>query len=750
MHWNGSTRRRVHVCAFAAGVAAIHVAMGLMLIQPVETQGLQFFVAVNGSAAGTGTIDKPWDLQTALNHPPIVAPGSTISIRGGTYKGHFVSRLNGTSSAPIIVRNHAGERVTIDNPSDCDTINMISSYTWYWGLELASSGVKRKTPYSGSYCGQQLDVRLDRGIAFRNNGSFNKIINCVIHDNQQGVGNWGTWTNNPGLEVYGTLIYYNGGEQTGGTRDGWGLGHGTYVLSKSTGATRLADNIVHTNFVTGIRVGDEGVFNPHVEGNVSYLNGDHMTKTGGRNLYVGGGNNYDSNPSAYVPMSGAVIRRNYTYYRPNPLGYGPGNLGYSEGLHAGLWWPGASGEIVGNYLAGKGGGDTLALGYWNHFTTTRCDGNTIYGMANAYATQQCQSGINTYYSARPSNAVFVRPNAYEPGRAHLVIYNWQMLPAVQVNLATAGLSEGETFEIRDAMNYYGAPVTGGVYTASSPVVSVSMQGLTRAPMAGEADVSVAYRPLPHSAPEFGAFILVPGGSGAVEAPPPPPPPAYSCDTINSGSFFGCYFDNKDFTDLRFTRTDPAINFDWGNGSPDTRVGADTFSVRWQGRFDFTAGDYDFTVSNDDGVRVYLDDVQIIDRWVDQTAAPYTVRGPVAAGTHTIRMEYYENAYAASARLTWTKLATAPGAPRNLTAKRSNMKVTLTWAAPTTGGPFTGYRIEAGKASGASTYVKTLGNVTTVTLTDLGVGRHYIRVRAINSTGVGPASNEVSVRLYDDD
>src|SRR5688500_10509159 len=179
MHWGGSTRRRVQVCAIAAGVAAIYVAMGLMLIQTVETRGLQFFVAVNGSATGTGAIDRPWDLRTALNHPAVVTPGSTIWIRGGTYTGHFVSRLNGTSSAPIIVRNYQGERVTLDNASDCDTLNAVSSYTWYWGLELTSSGTKRRTPYFESYCGNTFSVHLDRGIGFRNSGSFNKLINSV-------------------------------------------------------------------------------------------------------------------------------------------------------------------------------------------------------------------------------------------------------------------------------------------------------------------------------------------------------------------------------------------------------------------------------------------------------------------------------------------------------------------------------------------------------------------------------------------
>ncbi len=68
----------------------------------------------NGSPSGNGSINSPWDLQTALNQPSTVHPGDTIWLRGGTYVGHFTSNLNGTSSSPIIVRQYAGERATID------------------------------------------------------------------------------------------------------------------------------------------------------------------------------------------------------------------------------------------------------------------------------------------------------------------------------------------------------------------------------------------------------------------------------------------------------------------------------------------------------------------------------------------------------------------------------------------------------------------------------------------------------------
>ncbi|KKQ74812.1 MAG: hypothetical protein US95_C0018G0008 [Candidatus Woesebacteria bacterium GW2011_GWB1_38_5] len=76
--------------------------------------------------------------------------------------------------------------------------------------------------------------------------------------------------------------------------------------------------------------------------------------------------------------------------------------------------------------------------------------------------------------------------------------------------------------------------------------------------------------------------------------------------IPTGKFLGSYYNGKNFESFVFTREDPLINFNWWRGSPGPGVSKDNFSVRWQGRFDFTAGDWEFAVSADDGVRVYID------------------------------------------------------------------------------------------------------------------------------------------------
>ena len=50
-------------------------------------------------------------------------------------------------------------------------------------------------------------------------------------------------------------------------------------------------------------------------------------------------------------------------------------------------------------------------------------GNTFYGAICGFT--QSQYPDNTYYSTRPTGVkVFVRPNAYEAGRANITIFNW--------------------------------------------------------------------------------------------------------------------------------------------------------------------------------------------------------------------------------------------------------------------------------------------------------------------------------------
>jgi hypothetical protein len=101
-----------------------------------------------------------------------------------------------------------------------------------------------------------------------------------------------------------------------------------------------------------------------------------------------------------------------------------------------------------------------------------------------------------------------------------------------------------------------------------------------------------------------------------------------------------------------TRTDASVDFDWGAGSPDASVNADSFSARWTRYLAVSAGTYRFTVTSDDGIRLWVDSILVIDQWNDHAAATFTGDVALTAGTHLVKVEYYENTIFAMASVAW--------------------------------------------------------------------------------------------------
>jgi hypothetical protein len=117
-----------------------------------------------------------------------------------------------------------------------------------------------------------------------------------------------------------------------------------------------------------------------------------------------------------------------------------------------------------------------------------------------------------------------------------------------------------------------------------------------------------------------------------------------------------YFDNINFTNPKLVRTDAQVNFDWGTGSPNAALGADTFSVRWGGLLLVPeTGTYVFSTLNSDGVRLYINGQLLIDDYLDQTTN-WKDGTPVhltAGQMVDLQMLYYENTGSAVAKLKWT-------------------------------------------------------------------------------------------------
>src|SRR5262245_34413425 len=87
----------------------------------------------------------------------------------------------------------------------------------------------------------------------------------------------------------------------------------------------------------------------------------------------------------------------------------------------------------------------------------------------------------------------------------------------------------------------------------------------------------------------------------------------------------------------------------------------------------------------------------------------------------------------------------PGAPSTPTVTKNGLFVTVSWTPAASGGAVIDYQLEAGSAPGASNVAIVLTAVPTLSA-PAPPGIYYVRVRARNAAGLGPASPEVVIDL----
>ncbi|MGZ6417442.1 MAG: Ig-like domain-containing protein, partial [Pseudobdellovibrio sp.] len=107
------------------------------------------------------------------------------------------------------------------------------------------------------------------------------------------------------------------------------------------------------------------------------------------------------------------------------------------------------------------------------------------------------------------------------------------------------------------------------------------------------------------------------------------------------------------------RIDATPNFAWGAGNAPMGVG-DQFAARWTGFYKATSATNFFCTYSDDGIRVWVNGVQIINNWTDHSPA-WNCSASVAltAGTkYAVIIEFYENAGGAEAHLTRSSISAA--------------------------------------------------------------------------------------------
>jgi len=475
------------------------------LLAATAARAGDFFVAPDGAPGGDGSMETPWDLQTALDHPAAVQPGDTIWLRGGTYGGGgatiFDTRLNGAETAPIILRAWPGERATIDGGFTAQSC----SWVWWWGLEITNSSTER-------YC-----LTSERPYAINMLARGLKAINLVVHDvGHPGIGYWRTVGD--GGEIHGTLFWANGLYDMGDPRfpNGWTRGSPIYAQNQD-GLRYITDCISFRNFTTGMKAYTEGGWTDgfRIEGNINFdspqwnllqaskNNPTHDLKIVGNYLYRRAADGAQNLQTGYYSTDNvdAEIRDNYIVGGTSWACY----VRRFETL-----------TVTGNTFIGRGG-----LAQWDQGPATTCTwssnvyhggsatpfrlNSTSYDFAG-WQTATGQDAGSTHTGALPTGVkTVVLANHYEPGRAHIAVYNWDLNPAVGVDVS-AILDVGDRYEVRDAQNYYGAPVLSGVYQGGDLTLPMNLTTVTQP--VGNVDYDHLGWRFTHTAPEFAAFVLL--------------------------------------------------------------------------------------------------------------------------------------------------------------------------------------------------------------------------------------------------
>jgi hypothetical protein len=103
------------------------------------------------------------------------------------------------------------------------------------------------------------------------------------------------------------------------------------------------------------------------------------------------------------------------------------------------------------------------------------------------------------------------------------------------------------------------------------------------------------------------------------------------------------------------RNDVKINFNWGTRAPVVGIPADNFSARWSRTETFKSGVYRFYARADDGIRLYVDDVLVLDEWHDSAGSEVYKVKLALSGKHRLVVEYYENTGAALVTFQWERV-----------------------------------------------------------------------------------------------
>lgn len=198
--------------------------------------------SIQGSPNGDGSLNNPWDLQTALSQSSErVNGGDIIWLHSGTYNGRYKSTLKSTNSEFITVSAYKNDYVVLNGNVESKLKNV---------MEITGDKVIFKNfdvTSLGDFSRNVKDEDFGRCAGINHLSGVAKFQNLKIYNNP-GLG-FGSWKSTGGSVIEDCIIFYNG--YMGKNR---GEGEGMYVQNKSDDTRIIMNNIIFENYYKGVEV----------------------------------------------------------------------------------------------------------------------------------------------------------------------------------------------------------------------------------------------------------------------------------------------------------------------------------------------------------------------------------------------------------------------------------------------------------------------------------------------------------------
>ncbi|MBN2590350.1 MAG: hypothetical protein JXA96_10845 [Sedimentisphaerales bacterium] len=441
----------------------------------IEIDSNDWYVDPNGSNTGDGSQENPWDLITAFSHGSI-SPGDTVWLNGGLYTGPFTkdSNLAGTEYAPIKYRAMPGQRVilTTYDPNNPALMNK-ADYIWFWGIEISGenlehtdiydvSGIKQESVTGAKYI-NMIVHDWSNGSGFDTGFNGTELSGCISYRNYKGF--YGLNDVNDSSENFPWLRYYDCIAFDNNRNDFIHIGESHQLSNILHRGCVAYGNTILPEFLLGSNQFDDNLV---MQECFSYSPPDSSTNT---SVWW----------TARSPMDGVVTIENNTF-----VGGGHGTTidGWEQITFTGNLCYTADGYLLDIGITGDVSNCTINENIYFQGSDKFCYNEGVH--YNTLESWQAATGWDAnsiQISGRPDAPwINLRVNKYEPGRAHLIVYDWPKFETIIVDMndlwpQDGTLEEGQEYRYRivNVEDIWGEPVVEEFLTDGSIVVP--MQGI---------------------------------------------------------------------------------------------------------------------------------------------------------------------------------------------------------------------------------------------------------------------------------